>query len=108
MALTPRSVAEDADRVGGDRPQDPLAVLVHQPLGPGRPDVAQRRQVGDAALAVGGVERQGAPGLQLAPVARVGLPVAADLGPLAGVQVGDGPTSAKPSPDSASCTSSTA
>ena len=90
LGADPPQRAEDAGRVGGDRPQNPLAVLVDQPLGPGRPDVAKRRQVGDAALAIGRVERQGAPRLQLPPVARVGLPVAADLGPFAGVQVGDG------------------
>ena len=90
MALTPRSAPKTPAGSAAIAPQHPLAVLVDQPLGPGRPDVAQRRQVGDPALAVGGVERQRAAGPQLAPVARVGLPVAADLGPVAGVQVGDG------------------
>ena len=91
LGADPAQRAEDACGIGGDRPQNPLAVLVDQPLGPGRPDVAQRRQVGDVALAVGGVERQRALGPQLAPVARVGLPLAADFGPFAGVEVGDRP-----------------
>ena len=64
-------------------------MLVDQPLGPGGADVAQRGQVGDLALAVGGVERQRPLGPQLAPVARVGLPLAADFGPVAGAEVGD-------------------
>ena len=64
-------------------------MLVDQPLGPGRADVAQRGQVGDLALAVGGVERQRALGAQLAAVAGVGLPLAADFGPVAGAEVGD-------------------
>ena len=76
-------------RVGGDRAEHPLAVLVDQALGPGRADVAQRGQVGDLALAVGGVERQRPLGAQLAAVARVGLPLAADFGPVAGAEVGD-------------------
>ena len=66
-------------------------MLVDQPLGPGGADVAQRGQVGDLALAVGGVERQRSLGAQLAPVAAVGLPLAADFGPVAGAEVGDRP-----------------
>ena len=85
----PAQGGEDAVGVGGDRPEHALAVLVDQPLGPGRADVAQRGQVGDLPRAVGGVERQRPARLQLPPVARVGLPVAADFGPVAGVQVGD-------------------
>src|SRR5665811_281869 len=64
-----------------------LTTLRH--IGPARADVSQRGQVGDPALAVGGIERQRPARLQLAPVARVGLPVAADFGPLALAQVGD-------------------
>ncbi len=106
--VDPAQRAEGARWVGGDRLQHALAVLVDQALGPGRADVAQRGQVGDLALAVGGVERQRPLGSQLAPVAVVGLPVATDFGPVALVEVGDGPDQAKPSPDSASRTSSTA
>ena len=64
-------------------------MLVDQALGAGRADVAERGQVGDAALAIGGVEGQRAAGPELAAVARVGLPLAADFGPVAGVEVGD-------------------
>ena len=53
--------------------------------------MAQGREVGDLALAVGRVERQGALGAQLAAVARVGLPLAADFGAVAGDEVGDRP-----------------
>ena len=81
--------AEDADRIGGDRAQHPLAVLVDQALGAGWADVPQRGQIGDPSLAVGGVERQGATGLQLPAVLRVRLPVPAHFGPVAGVQMGD-------------------
>jgi hypothetical protein len=65
-------------------------VLVDEALGAGRADVAQRRQVGDPAGAVGGVERQRSRRLQLAAVAGVVLPVAADFGPVADAEVGDG------------------
>ena len=82
---------EDPLRVGGDRRQHALAVLVDQPLGPGAADVAQRGQVGDLPLAVGGVERHRALGAELAAVARVGLPLAADLGPVALAEVGHRP-----------------
>ena len=54
------------------------------------------RQVGDPALAVGGVEGQGALRPELPAVARVRLPVAADLGPLAGAEVGDGADQREP------------
>ena len=64
-------------------------MLVDEPLGAGRADVAQRGQVGDLPGAVGGVERQGALGAQLAPVAGVGLPLAADFRPVADAEVGD-------------------
>jgi len=64
-------------------------VLVEEALGAGRPDVAQRGQVGDPPGAVGRVKRQRTARLQLASVSRVGLPVAAHLGTLAGAQVGD-------------------
>ena len=64
---------------------------VDQPFGPLLADVAEGRQVGDLALAVGRVERQGALGAQLAAVAGVGLPLAADFGPVAGAEVGDRP-----------------
>jgi hypothetical protein len=89
VGADPAQRAEDTHRVGGDRPQHALAVLVDQPLGAGRADVAQRGQVGDPALAVGGVERQRPARLQLPPVARVRLPVAAHFGPLPRAQVGD-------------------
>ena len=89
VGADPAQRAEDRRRVGGDRRQHPLAVLVDQALGAGRADVAQRGQVGDPALAVGGVERQRAARPQLPAVARVGLPVAAHFGPVAGVEVGD-------------------
>ena len=91
MALTPRSEPKTALRVGGDRLQHALAVLVDQPFGPGGADVAQRGEVGDLPLAVGGVERQRSLCAQLAPVAGVGLPLAADFGPVAGAEVGDRP-----------------
>ena len=58
LGADPAQRGEDASRVGGDRPQHALAVLVDQPFGPGRADVAQRGEVGDLPLAVGGVERQ--------------------------------------------------
>ena len=89
LAAHPAQGAEDARRVGGDRAEHRLAVLLDQALGPGRADVAQRGQVGDPPGAVGRVERQRAAGTQLAAVARVGLPLAADLGPVAGAEVGD-------------------
>ena len=75
--------------VGGDHLQDRLAVLVDQPFGARLTDVAQAGQVGDLALAVGGVERQRPDRPQLAPVARVGLPLAAHFGAVAGAEVGD-------------------
>jgi len=62
-------------------------VLVDQPLGPRRADVTQRGQVGDLALAVGGVERQCPLRPQLAAVAVVGLPLAAYFGPISGGQM---------------------
>ena len=89
VGADPAQSAEHRLRVGGDRPQDLLAVLVDQPLCPRRADVAQRGQVGDLALAVGGVQRQCPLGAQLAPVAGVGLPLAADFRPVSGSQVGD-------------------
>ena len=85
----PAEAGEDALGVGADRPQHPLPVLVDEPLRPRRADVAQRGQVGDPPRPVGGVERQRPARLQLAAVARVGLPVAADFGPVALVQVRD-------------------
>ncbi len=85
----PAQRAEDPLWVGGDRLHDPLAVLVDQPFGPGRADVPQRGQVGDLALAVGRIQRQRPLGPQLAPVAGVGLPLAADFGAVAGAEVGD-------------------
>ena len=66
-------------------------MLVDQAFGAGRPDVAQGGQVGDLALAVGRIERQRPLCPQLAPVAVVGLPLAADFGPVSGAQVGDRP-----------------
>ena len=89
VGADPAQRGEDPLRVGGDRLQHPLAVLVDQPLGPRRADVAQRGQVGDLTLAVGGVERQRPLGAQLAAVAGVGLPLAADFGAVAGAEVGD-------------------
>ena len=91
VGADPPQRAEDALWVGGDLLQDALAVLVDQPFGPGGADVAQRGEVGDLPLAVGGVERQRSLGPQLAPVAAVGLPLAADFGPVAGAEVGDRP-----------------
>ncbi len=85
----PAQGAEHPLRVGGDRSQHPLAVLVEKPLGAGRADVAQGGEVGEPALAVGGVQRQRPAGPQLAPVAAVGLPVAAHLGAVAGAEMGD-------------------
>ncbi len=78
-------------RVGGDHLQDLVAVRLDQLLGAPLADVAEAREVGDLPLAVGRVERQGALGAQLAAVARVGLPLAADFGALAGAEVGDRP-----------------
>ena len=89
-ALTPRSAGEDAGRVGGDRPQHGLAVLVDSRSARAGPMWRRRGQVGDLPGPVGGVERQRAACLQLAPVASVLLPVAADFGPVAGAEVGDG------------------
>ena len=84
-------------------------MLVDQALGPRLADVAQRGQVGDLALAVGRVERQRPLGPQLAAVAGVGLPLAADFGAVAGVEVGDRADQGEAlAADSASCTSSTA
>ena len=84
-------------------------MLVDQPLRPGRADVAQRGEVGDLALAVGGIERQRSLRSQLAPVAAVGLPLAADFGAVAGAEVGDRADQGEALAASpASCTSSTA
>ena len=88
LAAHPAQGAEDPGRVGGDRAEHRLAVLLDQALGPRRADVPQRGQVGDAAGAIGGVERQRAAGAELAAVAGVGLPLAADLGAVAGAEVG--------------------
>jgi hypothetical protein len=83
-------------RIGGDCLQDSPAVLVDQSFRPGRADVPQRGEVGDAPLAVGRIERQGALGAQLAPVARVRLPVAAYFRPVANSQMGDGTDQCEP------------
>ena len=64
-------------------------MLVDQTFRPRRADVLERGQVGDPAGAVGGVERKRAAGAQLPPVAVVGLPVAGNLGAVAGGEVGD-------------------
>ena len=85
----PAQGGENAFRVGRDRAQHALAVLVEQPLRAGGADVAQAGQVGELPRPVGGVERQRPARLQLPPVARVGLPIAAHFGALAGAQVGD-------------------
>ena len=87
----PAQGGEDRGRVGGDRLQHRLAVAVGQPLGAGGADVAQRGQVGDLPVAVGGVKRLRAAGPKLRPVARVLLPLAAHLGTLAGAQVPERP-----------------
>ena len=91
VAADPAQRTEDRFRVGGDRLQHPLAVLVEQPLGPLLADVTEGGQVSDLPLAVGRVERQGALGAQLAAVAVVCLPLAADFGPVASVEVADRP-----------------
>ncbi len=59
-------------------------------------------------LAVGRVERLGAPHLQLSAVALVVDPFAADLGALPGGEVGDGPTKTIFSPKFVSSARSTA
>jgi hypothetical protein len=64
-------------------------VLIDEALSAGRPDVAQGGQIGDLPRTVGRIERQRPARLQLPPVARVRLPVAADFSAVAGVQVGD-------------------
>ena len=57
-------------------------MVLDQPLRASRPDVAQRGEVGDLPVAVGGVQRQRPLSAELAPVAGVRLPVPADLGAL--------------------------
>ena len=87
----PAQRTEGADRIGGDRVEHGGAVVIAQALGPGRPDVAQRGQIGDLPLPVGRVDRLRPERLHLGAVARVLLPLAAHLRPLARPQVAHGP-----------------
>ena len=86
----PGKLAEDALRVGRDRLEDRLAVDPAEGVGAHLADVAQGGEVGDLALAVRRVEREGIGRAQLVAVARVLLPDAVDLRAVARLQVADG------------------